>query len=157
MWDSLHTAIDKCISVVKMVKNLPAMQETQVRSLGRKDPLEKGVATHSSILAWTIPWTEEPGGLQSVGSQRVEHDWGTNTTPHHQLCLCTRSLSQKRLSGTPWTVVRRAPLSMGFPGRNTEVGCYFLLQGIFLARDQIWLASPALAGKFFTTVPLGKP
>ena len=57
-----------------MVKNLPAMQETQVRSLGRKDPLEKGVATHSSILAWTIPWTEEPGGLQSVGSQRVEHD-----------------------------------------------------------------------------------
>ena len=52
-----------------MVKNLPAMQETQVRSLGQKDPLEKGTATHSSILAWRIPWTEDPGELQSMGSQ----------------------------------------------------------------------------------------
>ena len=55
----------------------PAMQETQetrVRSLGREDPLEESMATHSSILAWRIPWTEEPGGLQSVGSQRVRHD-----------------------------------------------------------------------------------
>ena len=51
------------------VKNLPAVQETQVQSLGREDPLEKGMATHSSILAWRIPWTEEPGGLQSMGSQ----------------------------------------------------------------------------------------
>ena len=57
-----------------MVKNLPAMQETQVRSLGWKDPLEKGMASHSSILAWRIPWTEEPGGLQSMTSQRVGHD-----------------------------------------------------------------------------------
>ena len=57
-----------------MVKNLPAMQETQVRSLGWEDPLEKEMATHSSILAWRIPWTEEPGGLQSIGSQRVGHD-----------------------------------------------------------------------------------
>ena len=56
-----------------MVKNLPAMQETQVRSLGWGDPLEKGMATHSSILAWTIPRTEEPGGLQSMESQRVRH------------------------------------------------------------------------------------
>ena len=53
-----------------MVKNLPAMQETWVQSLGCEDPLEKGMATHSSILAWRIPWTEEPGGLQSMGSQR---------------------------------------------------------------------------------------
>ena len=57
-----------------MIKNLPAMQETRVKSLGSEDPLEKGMATHSSILAWRIPWTEEPGGLQSVGSQRVRHD-----------------------------------------------------------------------------------
>ena len=57
-----------------MVKNLPAMQETWVRSLGCEDPLEKGMATHSSILAWRIPRTEEPGGLQSTGSQTVEHD-----------------------------------------------------------------------------------
>ena len=56
------------------VKNLPAVQETQVQSLGREDPLEKEMATHSSILAWRIPWTEEPGGLYSMGSQRVGHD-----------------------------------------------------------------------------------
>ena len=55
--------------VAQMVKNLPAMQETQVRSLSWEDPLEKGMATHSSLLAWRIPWTEEPGGLRSMGSQ----------------------------------------------------------------------------------------
>ena len=54
--------------VAQMVKNLPAMQEIQIRSLGWKDPLEKGMATHSNILAWRIPWTEEPGRLQSMGS-----------------------------------------------------------------------------------------
>ena len=57
-----------------MVKNLPAIQETGVRSLGQEGPLEKGMATHSSILFWEIPWTEEPEGLQSMGSQRVGHD-----------------------------------------------------------------------------------
>ena len=60
--------------VAQMVKNLPAMQETQVQSLGQENPLEKGMATHSSILAWRIPWTEKPGGLQSMGSQRVRQD-----------------------------------------------------------------------------------
>ena len=60
--------------VAQMVKTLPAMQETWVRSLGQKDPLEKGMATHSSILAWKIPWTEESGRLQSIGLQRVGHD-----------------------------------------------------------------------------------
>ena len=60
--------------VAQPVKNLPAMQETQILSLGWKDPLEKGRATHSSILDWTIPWIEELGGLQSVGSHRVGHD-----------------------------------------------------------------------------------
>ena len=55
--------------VAQMVKNLPAMQETRVQSLGGEDPLEKGTATHSSILAWIIPWTEQPGRLQSTGSQ----------------------------------------------------------------------------------------
>ena len=57
-----------------MVKRLPTMQETQVQSLGREDPLEKEMVTHSSILAWKIPWMEEPGRLQSMGSQRVRHD-----------------------------------------------------------------------------------
>ena len=57
-----------------MVKNLPTMQETQVQSLGWEDPQEEGMATHSSILAWRISWTEETGGLQSMGSQRVGRD-----------------------------------------------------------------------------------
>ena len=60
--------------VAQMVKRLPTMQETQVQSLGREDPLEKEMATHSSTLAWKIPWTEEPRRLQSMGSQRVRHD-----------------------------------------------------------------------------------
>ena len=60
--------------MAQRVKNLPAMQETGVRFLGWEDPLEEGLATHSSVLAWRIPWTEEPGGLQSMGLQRVRHD-----------------------------------------------------------------------------------
>ena len=60
--------------MAQRVKNLPSMQETQVQSLGWEDSLEKEMATHSSILAWRIPWTEEPGGLQSMGLQRVGHD-----------------------------------------------------------------------------------
>ena len=60
--------------VVPTMKNLPSVQELLVQSLGREDPLEKEMATHSSILAWRIPWTEKPGGLQSMGSQRVGHD-----------------------------------------------------------------------------------
>ena len=65
MWASL---------VDQTVKNVPAMRETQVRFLGLEDPLEEGIAIHSSFLGWRIPWTEEPGGLQSMGSQRVGHD-----------------------------------------------------------------------------------
>ena len=64
--------------VVQSVKNPSAMQETRVWSLGWEDPLEEGMATHSSIFTQRIPWTEEPGGLQSMGSQRVRHDWATN-------------------------------------------------------------------------------
>ena len=65
--------------VAQMVRILPAMWETRVQSLGWEDTLEKRMANHSIILAWRIPWTEEPGGLQSIGSQRVRHDWVTNT------------------------------------------------------------------------------
>ena len=63
--------------MAQRLKPLPAMRETWVRSLGWEDPLEKEMETHSSTLAWRIPWTEEPGGLQSTGSQRVGLDWGT--------------------------------------------------------------------------------
>ena len=60
--------------MAQAVQNSPAMRETWVQSLGQEDPLEKGMATHSRILAWRIPWAEGPGGLQSLGSQRVRHD-----------------------------------------------------------------------------------
>ena len=63
--------------VAQRLKHLPLMQETWVRSMGQEDPLEKEMATHSNILAWRIPWMEEPGGLQSTGLQRVGHDWAT--------------------------------------------------------------------------------
>ena len=66
--------------VAQRLKRLPGMQETRVRSLGREDPLEKGRATHSSILVWRIPWREEPGRLQSMRSQRVRHDWVISLT-----------------------------------------------------------------------------
>ena len=68
-WSPRILSIRRHHSVALMVKNLPEVQETQVWSLGQEDPLEKGMATHSSVLAWRIPWTEEPGGLQSTGSQ----------------------------------------------------------------------------------------
>ena len=64
--------------VAQMVKRLPTIQETQVQSLGQEDLLEKEMATHSSLHTWKIPWTEELGGLQSMGSQRVRHDWATS-------------------------------------------------------------------------------
>ena len=81
MGNTLSPARRRASLVAQMVKKLPAMQETQLQSLGQKDPLKKGLATHSSILAWRIPWTEEPGGLQSKGSQRVRYDQMTNTFP----------------------------------------------------------------------------
>ena len=68
--------------VAQRLKHLPAMWEIWVRSLGQEDPLEKEMATHSSILAWRIPWTEEPGGLQSMGLQRVGHNWVTSPTQY---------------------------------------------------------------------------
>ena len=74
--------------VAQLVKNLPVMWETWVQSLGWEDPLEKEMAAHSSILAWRIPWTEEPGGLQSMGSQRVGHDWATKTTDNGVCVEC---------------------------------------------------------------------
>ena len=84
-WHSFYTRhvllmVHSFPCVAQAIKNLSAMQNIWVQSLGWEDPLEKEMATHSSILAWRIPWTEEPGGLQSIGSQRVGHDWVTNTS-----------------------------------------------------------------------------
>ena len=72
-----HTCKKILLSGVQRVKRLPGMWETQVRSLGWEDPLEKEMATHSRTLAWKIPWTEKPSSLQSMRSQRVGHDWAT--------------------------------------------------------------------------------
>ena len=86
------------VPVAQMVKNPPAMWETWVPSLGWEDPLEKEMATHSSTLAWKIPWTEEPCRLQSMGSQRVRHDWATSLhfTSYH---VGSQSLDQ---GSNPW-------------------------------------------------------
>ena len=73
-WLSIWTELSL---VAQTVKRLPSIRETWVQSLGQEDPLEKEMATHSGILTWRIPWTEEPGGLQSIESQRVGHDWAT--------------------------------------------------------------------------------
>ena len=94
-----------------LVKNLPAVQEAQVRSLGREDPLEKGMATLSSILAWRIPWTEEPGGLQSSGLPRVGHYWATNTSGH---------LPGSRGRGGSWLEFLEA-VSMSLTAKTTKL------------------------------------
>ena len=100
------------------------MQETQVQSLDKEDPLEKGMATHSNILAWRIPWTEEPGGLQSMGSQRVGHDWATSLQPEgliqrlssgriHYCYIILRNVEGKKSLSflPPWEF--QTPLSLG--------------------------------------------
>ena len=71
--------------MAQTLKNLPAVQETRIQPLGREYPLEKEMATHSSILAWRIPWTEEPGSVQSMGSQRVRHDWATKQQQFYRI------------------------------------------------------------------------
>ena len=96
--------------MAQMVKNLPAMQETQIQSLGQEDPLEKGMATLSSILAWRIPRTEEPGTLQSKRSQRVGHDWATNTltfTFHTHTHTYTRLFSSVQFSRSVMSAIKK--------------------------------------------------
>ena len=87
--------------LAQTVKNLTAMQEIWVRSLCWEDPLEKGVATHSSIHAWRIPWAEGPGGLQSMELERVRHDWETNTFTFIVNLQCCWFLLYSKLSYTP--------------------------------------------------------
>ena len=94
-WNYLPTG-----TVAQQVKNPPAMWEAWVWSLGWEDPLEKGMATHSSILAWRIPWREEPGGLQSMGSQRVGHNW-TTFTSFHIITSKKRKEKKKKKARTP--------------------------------------------------------
>ena len=106
-----------------MVKNLPAMQETRVQSLGKEDALEKGMATYSRILAWRIPWTEEPGELQSMGLQRVRHICATNTKYHF---IWKWKWSRSVVPDSLW------PHGLWLPGSS--------IQGIFQVRVPEWVA-----------------
>ena len=127
--------------VAQSVKNLPAVQETQVRSLDGEDPLEKERATHSSILAWKTPWTEEPGGLQSVGSQRVRHDWATN--PYLPLTLQCPAVWYKCW---PWA-------KLEFPRPNFGNNCCFLVppNSTYLKNALFLGISHAFKGNFTIT------
>ena len=112
--------------VAQMVKNLLAVQETWFWTLGWEDPLEKGVTTYSSILAWRIPWTEEPGGLQSMGLQGVRQDWATNTHTHthtHTATYWLRNLGY--VISSPW-----APVSSLLKDKILTISyiCYVIVQ-----------------------------
>ena len=107
----------KCLAnylIAQRLKHLPAMWETWVWSLDWEDPLEKEMATHSSILAWRIPWKEEPGGLQSTGSQRVRHDWVTSLSlsfhfsqlPKPCCCCCITSVMSDSVQPHRWQPTR---------------------------------------------------
>ena len=120
-----------------MVKNLPAMQETQVRSLGREYPLEKGMATHCGILAWRIPRTYEPGALQSIGLQRDGHVWATNTTT-----TTTKEPDTLVLPTSPsWTLRTAKWRSPPFAEEDTEAQSW---QQPVSCRIHIWAPNSAL-------------
>ena len=104
-----------------MVKSLTAMWETRVRSLGWEDPLEKEMATHSSILAWRIPWTEEPGGLQFMGSQRVRQDLVTEQQQTSCQYISVPFHREGRKRAQSREVVPRFPLTNSVPG-GVEAG-----------------------------------
>ena len=98
IWWSMFFGPHLILNFQLSVKNLPVMQEAQVRSLSQEDPLEKEMAAHSSILAWKIPWTEEPGRLQSMGSQRVGHDWATKQNCSHKMHSVCSETTQTHFS-----------------------------------------------------------
>ena len=134
-----------------VVKNLPAVSETQVQCLCQEDPLEEGMVTHSSILTGRIPWTEEPGGLQSMRSQRVRYDWSDWACTHCMFSATfsfwfnilfvrfihvgeSESVSHSVMSNSLWLhglQPARLLCPWNSPGKNTGVGNHFLLQGIF--------------------------
>ena len=145
-----------------MVKNLPVMQETWVWSLGWEGPLEEDMATHSSILAWRIPWTEEPAGLQSIGLQRVGHDWSDlariyiNYVKALKINKSRQTLKANMLVAQSCLILCN-PMDCSPPGSS--------VQGILQARILEWVAMPFsrqscwprdrtwvsyIAGRFFT-------
>ena len=151
-----------------MVKRLPAMWETRVRFLDWEDPLEEEMATHSSILAWRIPWTEQPHGLRSIGLQRVRHDWRdlAHTTSMLNIIYWIPTNCQAFGGGlvanscptlaTPWTVACQAPLSIAFSRQEHWSGLPFPSPGD-LPNPGIKPGSPALQAGSLLTELWGKP
>ena len=140
---SLRTSL-----IAQMVKNLPATRETRVQSLGQEDPLEKEMATHSSILAWRLPWTEEPSRLKSMGSQRAGHDWATTTNllildsferNYHLILKCMAT----HLIGSSWLVCLSILMDVSFlyPLNNifdTDPFCCFDLEFDYFCLNSIY-------------------
>ena len=110
----IFTKYPLCSLVAQRVKRLPTVWETRLWSLGREDPLEKAVATHSSTLVWKTPRTEEPGRLQSMGSQRVRHDWATSLLLLPTMC--------QTLHCVPWPKDGRTDLAPDLCGAYSPVG-----------------------------------
>ena len=111
-----------CASLVALtIKNLPAMQETWVWSLSREDPLEKGMAAHSTILAWRIPWIEELAGLQSMELQGVRHNWATNTVI---FCVQTISPLCQQVPQRYYQLDEAAPLLLALCGFQLTISLY---------------------------------
>ena len=115
--------------VAQIVKKPPAMQETRVQSLGWEDPLGEGMATHSSILAWKIPWTEEPGGLQSTGLRRAGHDWS------YLACMHVRHRQWSRLLKI-WEAT--LPLDITCPCVVTALTAAGIVNPDFRSADPKW-------------------
>ena len=119
-WRTISYTLKKIIylfiydCVAQRVERLPAMQETWVRSLGQEDPLEKEIATHSSTLAWKISWTEKPGRLQSMGSQRVGHDWAIACLLVLGLCGCVGFSLVAASEDYSWVVVCRLLIAVAY-------------------------------------------
>ena len=107
--------------LAQLVKNLSAMWETWVQSLGWEDPLEKDMATHSSTLAWRIPWMEEPGRLQSTGSQRVEHDWSDLACTHARMHIQSRRV-----------------FARGWGERGKWTDCWMSMEGVSGVTKTFW-------------------
>ena len=157
-------ASDRTSLVAQTVKRLSTMRETRVWALGWEDSLEKEMTIHSSTLAWKIPWTEEPGRLQSMGSQRVGHDWATSVSSlswglvvycllSHILLLLTR-FSRVRLCATHRRQPTRLPCPWDSPGKNTGVGCHFLLQCVKVQRErEVAQSCPTLRDRMDCSLP----